>query len=481
MMIVLHVGARLSGMDPNEEDSYGQLNCHFPLSALSEEALAQTTSYLSGIDISQLLCVGDLLLSAKLLQGGLCDVMCLGKPVLQMIKTASSVTTLRMLSPAFDAVLWHQLPPNTRHLIFSACNTIDAPDSGYKAPQMESLVLQRLTVLPIFPPLLSTFPNLKVLEFCDTPFQMTFVNLLSHLPEGLQELSLPRCCLLPETLPKLPSSLTSLSCQLSELTAEIARMLPANLVHLKLGAAGKKIKEREALLSLPSSLESLHLEPVVGIFSQDFSYLPPALTSLVMEAPNTLEGTQLPPKIKALTLTSHVMSNAALLLIPKSIQHLEFNAKEITEDGLHNLPPTLKSIHFQMDSSLTDKLAQFLPSGLQSLTSTSKAFTNELIPLLPRHLTSLALPSALKLTNGCVRHLPRTLTNLAIDRAYELNNNCLADMPPSLTSLSLYGNVGIEWRRLVDIPLTSAACIVFLNASSFKIQDGRVRANRINH
>jgi hypothetical protein len=278
---------------------------------------------------------------------------------------------------------------------------------------------------------------------------------------------------------QLPRTLTSLELTRQEsVDGSGFRDLPPGLTHLRLFITSDRTSMIHMHLThLCRTLLSLELPYVSHVEEEFFSVLPPQLLRLNISRVHQISVSaieKLPRTLTDLNIKAvSTLTNQCLLSLPPKLMHLCVQPNEsvslLTEEAVRFLPPTLTSydelprvlqreftrlyLQNQIEGlevsstelprwvacNLTDELVHLLPATLRSLDLTRNRFISEHGLLrVPIGLQRLYLPNgpdSPKWPGMLIKYLPRGLKDLDLPRIDQLDDSHLLSLPPQLTRL----------------------------------------------
>ena len=169
--------------------------------------------------------------------------------------------------------------------------------------------------------------------------------------------------------------------------------------------------------TFPDCLHTLRLIPIQPPHPKDLRALPPSITFLDLCGRNTEK------------LLSYSFAH-----LPRSLLHFQTKFNIFLKPiQLKDLPPTLTSLEFPMDSSIDDECLSLLPRHLTRLELGGAKITDKGVQFLPRGILYLELHNS-ALTDAAVPHLPPSLTAALLYQA-ELTCACVPLLPKTLDEL----------------------------------------------
>jgi hypothetical protein len=161
--------------------------------------------------------------------------------------------------------------------------------------------------------------------------------------------------------------------------------------------------------SLPASLKVLSLT-YTRLDDEALRYLPRGLEALYMGYCDC-QGSfaHLPPGLKVLQLDRLVLADDAISQLPRNLSKLSLlGSFLLTEDALRALPPQLNTL--QIDNLLCDHSVALLPQSLQHLTVVGSDLSDQGLSQLPPTLRSLCLVECRCISDDALASLSDRIT-----------------------------------------------------------------------
>jgi hypothetical protein len=321
---------------------------------------------------------------------------------------------------------------------------------------------------------------------------------LINLPPYLRQLNLENTFIEGDF--KLPETLEWLNLTGSRFVCSDITVFPSTLRWLNLAECEVKgCSEGFKTLSGAKNLGYLNLRST-EISDEAISYIPPSVGKLNISSCFGLTQNMiytLPQALTKLKIEDIELWDLAIGVLPRSIQKLSINAKNITDSGISNLPPTLTSLALVNCANLTangfrnlpqtleslcleegdidDEAIAVLPQGISELNIAGTSITNRGLSLLPPHLRYLNLSQCVSFTNVGLHRLPETLEILDLSECTQISDEGLINLPKglrkiyieflskvkgtsfknlprSITSLSLKHAPILELKHIKDLP-----------------------------
>jgi hypothetical protein len=336
----------------------------------------------------------------------------------------STLESIHLVCSNAWTILYDPLPP---HLWFEETrreypkDETEVIDLQALLPNLKSLVLHgwhRASSNPLvndrivqnLPPSITNF---------EPPFYVNFTDIgIANLPINLRSLVINGSKRVTEAgLSKLPPALVRLHMEHHLFVDEFTKGLSNALTVLSLRS---KLLTEQCVPLLPRSIIWLSIDYIVVDWtSKSHHFFPSGLTYLKCW--------------RTINLTDEDVK-----FLPRQLETLILHeAMSFSDDGIIDLPPTLKHLDVNIGRLFSDRCIPNLPRELKSLAfHWTNKITGESAHLLPPSLTYLALPECQYFEDHHIQFLPRTLTSLSLRRA-DLSLTCRHHLPPNLELLNV--------------------------------------------
>lgn len=324
---------------------------------------------------------------------------------------------------------WPFLPPNLRTLSLYGNFACCAATSRQIDPISGATHRVRTYPLELLP---KSLTKLSIGDIFEIEPLLVPGSSPSLFPPHLKSLDASGLILGPDAAKQLPSSLTYLStCNFYE---QLSEHLPEGLTHLKY---------RHALPS-PKAIK----------------YLPKALTCFDSGFPLNQEECFDFKTGKMVPIPSFPeFSVSCFACLPANVTSLTlWGYKDLNDDFFKNQNlPNLLSLNFSGDD-LSDTSIPLLNRHMTSLNiGTASRITGKCFKDLPRTLTQLTLDGSSSIFDEDIPHLPSVLKYIIIDSATHLSDACIRDFPRSCKNIRIGKNEKISQRCIPDLPLIMAS------------------------
>lgn len=272
---------------------------------------------------------------------------------------------------------------------------------------------------------------------------------VAYLPPMLTHLDLSAATRLTDgAIPLMPRGLQFLSVRdNTNLTEKCLSGLPTSLLTLNILNASKLLPE-SSLSKLPPSLTD---------FTVPFGWITTFKDELI---------TMLPPSLRTLNFATNTsLTTEGISKLPSKMKHINLASNShITKEVLTLLPQSLESLNLASATALTDEDMQYLPRSLAQLNlSRNKLVGVAGLKCLPPNLVSLTLSSTPNILDAGIRSLPRSLTTLILSGNKQLTDEAIKDLPPSLTEFNLAANAKLTDACAGSFPASLKILNLFSN------------------
>ena len=242
-----------------------------------------------------------------------------------------------------------------------------------------------------------------------------------------------------------PPQLRYLEIRDTQLSPEIAKLLPSSLTYLEIGNFCEQVCEH-----LPASLKTL-ISYCTLVTPNLIKFLPKSLTYLHLYTLshlitwfdcNTGQRIDSVSELPEYSIYEKCLSTSFdwkdFSPLPSTLTYFNLTSALQLGDSflLHRNLPNLLELNLSSSRHLTDLSIPLLPSHLTTLAlgSTSQ-ISGKSFQFLPRCLVTLFLNSAESILDSDIQHLPQTLKYGSFDKTIHLTELCIPHLPPHLERL----------------------------------------------